>query len=68
MAKGLMVMGAVLLAAGAWMAWGPRIPFLGRLPGDIIIRRGSFAFYFPFATCIIISILLTILMRWFGPK
>lgn len=68
MAKGLMVLGVMLFAAGAWLAWGPKIPFLGKLPGDILIRRGSFTFYFPFATCIAISVLLTILMRWFGPK
>ena len=38
MAQGLMMMGVVLLAAGAWMAWGPKIPFLGKLPGDILMR------------------------------
>jgi hypothetical protein len=68
MAKGLIVMGAVLLAVGAWMAWGPKIPFLGKLPGDIVIRRESFTFYFPLATCILISVILTLIMRWFGPK
>jgi hypothetical protein len=68
MAKGLMVMGVVLFVVGAWMAWGPKIPFLGKLPGDIIIRRESFTFYFPIATCILISVVLTLLIRWFGPK
>ena len=68
MAKALMVMGVVLLAAGAWMAWGPRVPFLGKLPGDIVIRRESFTFYFPLVTCLVVSVVLTFLMRWFGPK
>jgi len=38
---------------------------LGRLPGDIIIRRGSFSFYFPLATSIVVSIVLTILFALF---
>ncbi len=68
MAKGLMILGALLFAIGVWMAWGPKIPFLGKLPGDILIRKDSFTFYFPIATCIVLSILATILLRWFGPK
>ena len=63
-----MVLGLALLATGAWMAWGPRIPFLGKLPGDIVIRKGSLIFYVPIATCIVISIALTLLMRCVGRK
>jgi len=68
MAKALMVMGVVLIVTGAWMAWGPKVPFLGKLPGDIVIRKESFTFYFPIVTCLTVSVVLTLLMRWFGPK
>jgi hypothetical protein len=68
MAKGLMLLGGVLFAAGAWMAWGPKIPLLGKLPGDILIRRGASTFYFPVASCIVISVIVTLLLRWLGPK
>jgi hypothetical protein len=68
MAKGLMVLGVLLFVVGAWMAWGPPIPFLGKLPGDIVIHKESYTFYFPIVTCIVVSVILTLLMRWFGPK
>ncbi|WP_330873341.1 DUF2905 domain-containing protein [Dissulfurimicrobium hydrothermale] len=47
------------------MIFGPKIPYLGRLPGDIVIRRENFIFYFPLATSIIISIILTIIFSIF---
>lgn len=68
MAKTLMVMGIVLFAVGAWLAWGPKIPFFGKLPGDIVIHRDSFTFYFPIVTCLVLSAMVTLLLRWFGPK
>jgi hypothetical protein len=49
----LVVVGAVLMLAG-------RLPWLGRLPGDISIQRGQWTFYFPLATSIIVSLLLTL--------
>lgn len=51
----LIVMGIVILSKG-------RVPFLGRLPGDIRIEREGFRFYFPIVTCIIISIVLSLIM------
>jgi len=56
----LLVGGAILLAA--------KIPFLGRLPGDIVIQRRNFTFYFPLTTSILLSILLTLLFYLFGKK
>ena len=43
------------------MSVAPRLPWLGRLPGDIVYRRGGFTFYLPLATSILLSLLLTLL-------
>lgn len=65
MQKLLITLGVVLLVAG--LLW----PFLaklgiGRLPGDIMIRREGFSFYFPITTMIIVSIILTLIFRFWG--
>ena len=54
----LVVVGAVLLVVGLLMSFGARVP-LGRLPGDIVYRKGNFTFYFPLVTSILISLVLT---------
>jgi hypothetical protein len=59
MGKILIVIGLVIVAVGLLITWG--VP-IGRLPGDFTVRRGNFTFYFPLATSIIASILLTLLM------
>jgi hypothetical protein len=61
----LVVLGLVLVALGLVLSVGPKIPFLGRLPGDIRIVKGPFTFYFPIVSCIILSILLTIILNMF---
>ncbi len=54
-------MGIAIAVAGLAI-WGlSSVPYIGRLPGDIYVRRGNFTFYFPLATSILISIILTIL-------
>jgi DUF2905 family protein len=58
----LVLIGLGIAGVGLIMMLG--VPF-GRLPGDIVVRRGSFAFYFPLATSIILSILLTLLLALF---
>jgi hypothetical protein len=62
----LMILGLVLLLGGAvlWLggALGTRIPFLGRLPGDIHVQRGNWSFYFPLTTSIVVSLLLTLFL------
>ena len=59
--KSLVLIGISIVLIGVLM-WGlSSIPFVGRLPGDIYVRRGNFTFYFPLATCILISIIATIL-------
>ncbi|HEX7484749.1 MAG TPA: DUF2905 domain-containing protein [Vicinamibacterales bacterium] len=59
MAKLLIVIGLAIAAAGAVMWLG--VP-LGRLPGDIIVRRGAFSFSFPLTTCVLVSVVLTVLL------
>jgi len=60
-----MIVGAVLLVVGLLLTFGPRIPGLGRLPGDIVWRKGSTTVYFPVVTCIVISLLLTLVFALF---
>ncbi|MGI6627264.1 MAG: DUF2905 domain-containing protein [Bacillota bacterium] len=58
----LVILGAFLALLGTLFLLGGRFFNLGRLPGDIVIRRGNFTFYFPLATCILLSLGLTILL------
>lgn len=58
----LLVIGAIMLALGGLMLAGGRFFGLGRLPGDIFIEKGNYSFYFPVVTCIILSILLTLIL------
>lgn len=60
--KFMIIAGVILVIAGVIFMFAPRIPFLGKLPGDILIKRENFTFYFPWATSIILSILLTLIM------
>jgi hypothetical protein len=61
----LVVLGAVAVLAGIVLMIAPRVPWLGRLPGDIVINRGPVSVYFPLATSIVISIILTVLLNLF---
>lgn len=59
----LIVLGLLLVAAGLLISFFPKLPtWLGRLPGDISIKRDNFSFHFPLATCLIISALLSFIM------
>ena len=60
----LMIAGGVLLLLGLLFSLGGRLPWLGRLPGDIVIERENVRFYFPLATSILLSVILT-LIAWF---
>jgi Protein of unknown function (DUF2905) len=62
MGKALVLVGLALAALGLLIMMG--VP-LGRLPGDFAVRRGNFAFYFPLATSIILSIILTLIFTFF---
>ncbi len=59
--KMLLILGVVFVVIGLFLMLGPKIPLLGKLPGDFIIRRGNFTLYFPLATSILLSIVLTLI-------
>jgi hypothetical protein len=59
--KALIVFGAVLILAGALLTFINKVPFLGKLPGDIYIEKKNFTFYFPLMTSLLISIILSLL-------
>jgi DUF2905 family protein len=61
----MVLLGVVLLVAGHFSG---KVPWLGRLPGDIHIQRGSWTFYFPLATCLIVSVVLTLLFSLFSRR
>lgn len=59
----LLLFGVLLIAAGGLLLLAGKLPGVGRLPGDILVRKGNFTFYFPLVTCIILSIVLTLLLN-----
>lgn len=65
LAKILIAAGAVLLAAGLLLSLFGKLPWLGRLPGDILIERDSFRFYMPITTCLVLSVVLSLLVWLF---
>lgn len=61
--RALLTLGLVLAGIGLLIMLAGRIPFLGRLPGDLSLQRGNVQFYIPFATSILLSILLTLVIN-----
>ncbi len=61
----LIVVGLVLVAAGLLASFASRIPWLGKLPGDFTFRSGGLTVYFPLATCLVLSLLLSLLSYLF---
>jgi len=59
--KLLLILGILFVVIGLFLMLGPKIPLLGKLPGDFIVRRGNFTLYFPLATSILLSIVLTLI-------
>ena len=66
--KLLIMFGLILAAVGGVILLVGRVPFIGRLPGDIYIQRNNFTFYFPLATSILMSIILTLLFSFFSRR
>ncbi len=68
LAKTLIFFGVILICMGVFAAIFSNVPLLGKLPGDIFLRRGSFTFYFPVTTCVLLSLILTLAFTLFGKK
>jgi uncharacterized protein HemY len=63
--KTLIYLGLALVAVGLIVSFAGKIPWLGHLPGDIYIQRERFTFYFPLTTCILISVIVTLVLYFF---
>ena len=60
MGKTLIIFGIILIGIGLLLTFMHNVPYLGKLPGDIYIQRKNFTFYFPLASCIVLSIILSL--------
>ncbi|HJX30757.1 MAG TPA: DUF2905 domain-containing protein [Thermodesulfobacteriota bacterium] len=63
--KLLLIVGIILSIMGLIFIFGSKVPGLGRLPGDIFIKKGNLTFFFPIVTCILISIIVTLILSLF---
>jgi hypothetical protein len=63
--KLLIIVGGVIVVVGLVLTFGLRIPFLGKLPGDISVDRGNVHFYFPIVTSLLLSLVLTLVLSVF---
>ena len=63
--KPLIILGLIIVVVGVIVSLAGKIPWLGRLPGDIHIKKENFTFYFPLATSILISLLISFLLWLF---
>jgi high-affinity nickel permease len=60
--KMLVIIGLLVAGVGVLLLFADKIPWMGRLPGDITLRRDNFTFYFPIVTCLVISVLVSLLL------
>lgn len=61
----LVLLGGIVVVLGIVLMVAPHVPWLGRLPGDIVIQRERFTIAFPIVTCLVVSIVLTVLLNLF---
>jgi hypothetical protein len=61
--KILLIAGGIIIAVGLLLTFSNHIPFIGKLPGDIVIKKENFTFYFPLVTFLLISIILTVIIN-----
>lgn len=66
--KMFLIIGLVMAVIGVFLLAGDKIPWLGRLPGDLLFKGKKVSFYFPITTCILISVLLTLVLYLFRHK
>ncbi len=64
--RALIFLGVLLAGAGLVLLVAPKLPWIGRLPGDVVIERPHVSFYFPFTSCLLASVLLSLLLRLVG--
>ena len=60
--KALLFLGLILSGLGLMLLWGLKLPWLGRLPGDIAIRKDGFSLYFPLTSSLLVSVLVSIVL------
>ena len=69
MGRALIALGILLVIVGVAVEYAPRLPFrIGRLPGDIYFHRGNTTFYFPIITCLLVSVVLTLVLWIFNRR
>ena len=56
------IVGAILAGTGLVWLVAPSVPWLGRLPGDIVVEKGNIRFYFPIVTCLVLSLLISLVL------
>jgi hypothetical protein len=66
--RALIVLGVVIAVLGLILMFVDRVPWIGRLPGDIHVQRGNWTFYFPLGTSILLSIVLTLVLWLIGRR
>lgn len=66
--KIIIIIGLLLVVTGIVFMVGNKLPFIGKLPGDIVVERKTYSFYFPVTTCIIISIVLSFILWFFNKR
>ena len=62
MGRALLCIGVIIAACGLLLMMTPKVPWLGRLPGDVVIERSGFHFYFPLTSCVLASIVISIVL------
>ena len=62
LAKLVILIGVILVVIGGILFFFNKIPFMGKLPGDIHIEKKNFSFYFPITTCILLSVILSLIL------
>ncbi len=66
--KLLIVLGVIIIAVGGLLLFSGKIPYIGKLPGDILIQKKNYTIYFPLATSIIISLIITLVFWLIGKR
>ena len=66
--RALVVLGLVVVALGVVLLLVGRVPWIGRLPGDVHLQRGNWTFYFPLGTSILLSVVLTLVLWLIGRR